>query len=446
MNQFARQSITLDITKENAINNLLSGNYNFTSQDKSLERIILENGVTLYSDPAPQFRSASVIVALAGGSRAEKEEHSGLTHLLEHLLFKRTSALGAREIALAIDEFGSDINAFTDTESLCLYGTVVRERGGELLQFLLGLLFDPKFTEEDLRIEKAVIRQEILESSDDLADLTGQELRRIIWSGDPLGHPVFGTLDTLDSFSRDSVYSFLQQSLQGERLIVAVSGFSEILPVTDSLNSLQLGRGNRLSFSSATASPQIVELKRPSQQTHLALGWSWPSISSGDYLAGLVLSALLGHGSSSLLFQLLREELGLCYDFSLNVDAYPDTAAVVFSSSFEPDNFGDICRALRTALRGLTSQGVDEEDFRRTCRMVVAQLEMEEDSPRGRLWRAVESELAVGRYISTDDIVARLSALTVDDIDRVAKSYLTGDIYACVGGALPRKFGEWLKW
>jgi len=401
----------------------------------------LSSGITLYLDEAPFFRSASVVVAVVGGSRAETPEENGLTHLIEHLLFKRTSKKGQTEIAFAIDEFGGDINAFTDSESFCLYGSVVKERGPELLDFLLELLFDSQFTEEDLVLEKSIIRQEIIESDDDTSDLVSQEFRKLFWKDDSLSRPILGTIETLESFTAQGARDFLTKCLVGERLIIAISGFS-----IDPSSLPKLEQGKRPTFASTAASPALSKVKRAGQQTHFTLGWRWPAILEPDYLSGLVLSTILGHGTSSRLFQLLREREGLCYDLGVHVDSYPDTAACIFSSSFEAANFKKVCNFLREELLRVQDAGIPEDEFERNRRMIRAQLEMEEDSPRGRLWRAVESEISVSKYVSTDEVLRKLALIERSAVERIAESHLTNSFYAVVGGDIPKKFEEQLKW
>lgn len=414
----------------------------------TIKREILENGLTLYYDNAKQFRTASVVIALIGGSRTELLEECGATHVIEHLLFKRTSNRDLRVIAEQIDDFGGDINAFTDSESFCLYGSVIRERGIELLKFLSELILDAQFSDSDVEIEKAIIRQEILEALDDTGDLVSQEFRKIFWNGDPLGAPVFGTIETVDSFDPKVLRKFLSNILSGRRIIVGVSGCADEENVKMEVNKLfgKLPKGERPPFLAKIGGPQTSVIKRSGQQTHLIIGWKWPEIASSKYLAGFVLSAVLGHGASSRLFQVLREREGLCYDLGSHVDAFPDTAACLFTSSFETRNFQRVAELLFREIDSILENGITEEEFQRTRRMIRAQLEMEEDSPRGRLWRAVESEIALERFVGTDEVVSKLERLAREDVGAVAREFFTKQIYVVVGGNIPKKVEEALRW
>jgi len=415
----------------------------------NIEKIILENGVTVFLDPAPQFRSASVIITAIGGSRLESEKISGVSHLLEHLLFKRTGLLTPKEIAYQIDDFGGEVNAFTDSESLCLYGTVIRDRVEELFDFLSDLLLNPVLTEEDMTIEKSIVRQEILEALDDTSDLVSQEFRKIVWGNDSLALPIFGTLESVEALTLDDIRAELTRLLKGRRVIVALSGIGEnrerVLEKVKKTFS-KLPPGERPVFSTKVVKPSTKVLARPGKQTHLTLGWEWPDLRSDSYLSGMCMVSLLGHGVSSRLFQVLREEEGLCYDLGLSVDAYPDTGYCAFTSLFEAKNFTQISELLKRELDGICSGGVTQEEFHRTKRLIRAQLEMEEDSLRGKLWRAVESEIAHERIISTDELLQKLEAVTKEEIEKIARDYLTRPRYAVVGGKIPKKVEETLRW
>ncbi len=415
---------------------------------QSISKKTLPNGVTLYIDPAPHFRSASVVVAIIGGSRLESPGRNGATHLIEHLLFKQTARLSARQIAEWIDDFGGDVNAFTDSESFCLYGTVIRDRALDLLDFLSKLLIEPAFSAADVEIEKEIVRQEILEAQDDTADLVSQAFRSMFWKDDPLGQPVFGTVENLERMTHSLLREHLQDQLKGRRMIIAVSGVSDESAVEERVHSLfgEFEAGERPQFSSRVSKPHVVDVRRPGKQTHLIVGWNWPPIGSPHYLAGLLLSSLLGYGASSRLFRVLREEQALCYDLGVHVDAFPDSAVCLFTSSFETKNYTQICESLRKEVELIRSHGISDDEFERTRRMLRAQLEMEEDSPRGRLWRAVESEIALGRYVSADEVLQKLAVLTRPALEDVAKRYLGSEIYAAVGGRIPKKVELELTW
>jgi len=415
----------------------------------TIEKIVLPNGLTLIIDSASQFRSASVIITAIGGSRVESSQISGATHLLEHLLFKRTSKLDTKQIAAQIDDFGGEINAFTDSESLCIYGTVIKSRILELLEFLSSLLLKPAFNSSDLVIEKSIVRQEILEAQDDISDFLSQEFRKLIWGDDPLAAPVFETLESVQALGMEQIKEELAKILKGKKLIIAISGVSENrAEVLDTISKYygSLEVGERPTFSSKLNKTSSKSLARQSKQTHLHIAWNWPELCSDRYLPGMCLVSLLGYGVSSRLFQVLREEEGLCYDLGLTVDAYPDTAFCGFSSVFEPRNYPKIYELVKREIGNLCSNGVRDEEFARTKRLIRAQLEMEEDSPRGKLWRAVESEIAHQRLISTDEILSKLELVTKSELEKISSDYLAGARYVLVGGKIPKKLVESDTW
>ena len=404
--------------------------------DESISKTVLANGLTVLVDVQPQFRSAGLAVSLLSGSRDEPEEQNGITHCLEHLVFKATANRDVRQIAALIDEFGGEVNAFTDAESFCVHGVVPGRDLCALLDFSAELLRQSTLRAEELAVEKEIIRQEILEADDDPADAAYQRLRELFWPDDALGRPVFGTLESLSTYTPEMLRARREEMLSGKRIVITAAGAvnrEEIVGRAEALFG-DLPAGERPQFGCSAASKGFGTVKRPVNQTHLLLARSWPSLSEKDYLAGLLIANLLGHGNSSRLFQVMREERGICYDVDASVDAYADTSMFVVSAVCERKNVEQAMEILGQELGSLASGDLPEEEFQRARRMLRAQLEMETDSLRARLWRAVETEIAFARYVSTSEVTAELDALCREDLVQFCGQHLAGDQYVTVFG------------
>lgn len=396
------------------------------STDLSVEKTVLDNGVTVLIDRDPRWNTVACAVCVLGGLRDENFQQVGITHLVEHLLFKRTKRRDTLAVAQALDDLGGDINGFTDADSLCLHAVVPKNQFPDLFGLFSELLLECEFTDSDLRIEKEVIRQEIIESNDDPEDAVYQCFAENFWPGSILAQPVFGSLKSVESFSAADVTQRLADLLVGSRIVVGIVGDVEPDSCVELVQSQLAGlpTGEKSQFQSPIPSTGTAKVVKQVEQVHLILGAPWPAERDSDYLAGELLSTMLGEGMSSRLFQLLREQHGLVYDIGSGVDAFPDVAALEISAVVERKNLGRSLSLLTEELRNLIHKGVKESEFQRAIRMNCAAIEMEVDSISSRLWRAIEQEVLHGRYRSPAESVAAVQAVTSAQVSEVIDRYL----------------------
>lgn len=390
---------------------------------------MLPNGVTLLVDSCSHFRSFAYTICLLGGSRDETPHSNGLTHLLEHLLFKRSVSKGPEQIAATIDELGGEINAFTDTDALSLHGVVPRARADSLLDFFSELLIEPNFLLRDLELEKDIIRQEILEAGDNPTDLAYQEFNRKFWADSSLGYPTFGTLDNLESFTLDDVKRQFADSLVGSRVLMAVSGDVQLEEMAEYAQRKfgGLPRGAERALHRPATAGGVCVLPKPANQAYLLLGTPWCGMKENDYLSGIVVSSILGDSMSSRLFRILREQYGLVYDISAGVDGYPDAGALVLSGSVERKNLLLALDLIASELESIRDHSVTEDELKRALGMLSAQVEIQTDSIGSRLWRLIETEINVGRYVSNQEVIDQLAAITIDSLGEVISRRLMLD-------------------
>lgn len=396
----------------------------------------LANGTTVLIDQDTRFSSASVAICILGGVRGETVEQNGITHLLEHMLFKRTKTKSARQLAEIIDALGGDVNAFTDADSFCLHGNVGKDSVGELLGLFAELLFEFEIDADELALEKEVIRQEILESLDDPHDAVYQKFTEIFWPGSPLAWPVFGTLETLEKFQPDSIAAVLKQSLVGNRIIVAVSGNIDRDVVGKQIETIFSGldSGQRLALGTTAVATGLEKVEKPVGQIYFTLGIPWPNLAHPDYLRAVAVSSIFGGSMSSRLFQSVREEHGLVYGIDADSDAHLDTAALHISANVEPKNFVPLFKLLRSEITRLQTDGVTQDEVARIKKMLLTHTEMERDSVSSLLWRMIESEMVFGRQIDREEIKKRLENLSVASLNEFIKVWWRVDKWAAVFG------------
>jgi predicted Zn-dependent peptidase len=391
-----------------------------------IQKTKLANGTTILIDRDTRFASVSVALCLRGGLCSETPQTLGVSHLLEHLLFKRTKKLNSRQIAERIDEFGADINAFTDAETLCLHGVVPKGEVEPVVEFLIELLLEANFTQEDLELEKEIVRQELLESEDDPSSITFKKFSETFWPDSILGKAVVGTLETIEALTLSDVNERLEQIRCGKHIYLALAGdvdSSRIESlVEDSLG--RLGSGEDLDFPFPIARRGHEVHVRPFGQVHICAGIPWPSYHDEDFYAGILFSSMLGEGMSSRLFQLIREERGLTYDIGSEIDSYSCAAALLISGAFEKKSLSEALGLIFDELASLRKQVFSSSELERSKKMHVAQLSLEADSVSERMWRALESELVFGRHVPASEVITSILNVSEESLMTLSKKWL----------------------
>lgn len=381
---------------------------------------IISNGARVLVDPCPWFRSVALVVSLEGGLSDETESQVGISHLLEHLLFKRTGKRSTRDLAIQMDEFGGEINAYTESSRISLYGVVPATRLNELLEFFAELIVDSRFDEPDLAVEKEIIRQEILEANDSPSEITYQALCKILWPNSIFRFPVFGSVDSVSRISTKDLRARLKTISCGKRLTVAVVGNVEAEEFSQAaerhFGNLPEGVWERPRVENISCGHVLAA--HPVTQVHLALCQQFPSIADPDYLESLMFTGIFGDGLSSRLFQLLREEKGIAYDVSAHVEAMSDQNLFVTSAVLERENVEEALSLILSELRKVRQDSISEAELARMKKYVSAQLEMEYDSLSSRLWRLLEGETYLGRYVGVEEVLERAGAITIESISK----------------------------
>jgi len=384
---------------------------------------ILEHasGVKLLVDSDPRFYSCSLAVALLGGCREETEHQHGVTHLLEHLLFKRTSSKGPLAIAEQLDTLGGDINAVTDSDSICLFGTVPAKSANELLTLFFEFVLDAQFTQQDLELERDVIRTELQEADDDPIDFLYRSFSTEFWKGSSLAHPVFGYLQDLEKFSLGALQERLRRLRVSSRILVAAVGpytaeaLAKMLPTE--LTSLE--KGARPVHDSPACTSGLRRFEAAFGQTYVLLGHESPSVHDEYYLAAEVASMALGGCLSSRLYRRLREEAGLVYDVASELDTYEEVGSLLISTNSELEQMPRVLELLEAELQQFVERGIKQAEFERVRQALRSQLIIDDDSASSRLWRLIESEILFKEYVSTESVLERIDGLTLVDVNRV---------------------------
>jgi len=391
--------------------------------------VTLSNGLRLVFCPMPGVESVSIGVWVGVGGRHESDRQTGISHFIEHLLFKGTRTRSAVSISRAIEGRGGDFNAFTQEDATCYYVRMAARHGEIAFAILADMLGDPRFAEADVTSEREVIRDEILMYRDQPVQVAEDLLGELLWVGHPLGRPLAGRFDSLDRIGRNELFRFKKRGYVPRATVVALAGRirpeSWIRRVERSWSSLGSGPG----LASAPIDDQVVQQRvglavREVEQTHLALGFRLFGRDDPRRFALKVLSVVLGENMSSRLFQVIRERHGLAYAIQSAVSHFSDTGSFVITAGVEPADLRRTLGLILRELRKMADQPVGCRELRRAQDYLTGQIRLGLESSGRRMNWAGETVMSYGRIVTPEAVIDRLEQVTPEAVQSVARDCL----------------------
>ncbi|MTD54106.1 M16 family metallopeptidase [Amycolatopsis pithecellobii] len=400
--------------------------------DGSVKRTVLPGGLRVITEHVPGVRSATVGLWVGIGSRDEPSAVAGAAHYLEHLLFKGTRNRGATQIAEEIDAVGGEFNAFTAKEHTCYYAQVLDEDLPLALDLVTDVVFEALCAESDVDTERSVVLEEIAMRDDDPEDLLHETFVSSVLAGHPLAKPVLGTEESIRGMSATALRGFYRRRYRLPRMVLAVAGNIEHAQV---LRLARKALRNRLSGSDSpvpprrgrariTAGPSLALHTDDTEQAHVMLGLRALSRHDERRYALNVLNAALGGGMSSRLFQEIREQRGLAYQVYSSVAGYADTGHLSVYAGCLPERLGEVANVLRDVLGQVGKEGFTDAEVARAKGQLRGGLVLGLEDTASRMSRIGKQELNFGLYQSVDDTVARIDAVTTDEVYDLARSLL----------------------
>ena len=382
-------------------------------------KTLLPNGVRIVTEAIPHVRSVAVGIWVETGSRVERESRGGISHLIEHLVFKGTATRSAEAIAAAIDSVGGQMDAFTAKEHTCFYVTVLDEHLGLGVDLLIDILRNPLFAAADIEREKAVVSQEIRMVEDTPDDLIHDLFAERIWAGHPLGRPILGRWDVVQDFGSDAVRAHFEEEYVPARIVVAAAGHLEHERVVDLFASGFEGferPARKRTSEPPPLHPGIDVVNKPLEQVHLVMGFPGAPETAPERYALYLLNDVIGGSMSSRLFQEVRERQGLAYSVHSGLQSYHDTGIFYVYAGTDAGNFGKVVRALMTELRGLQKDGVRPEELTRAKEHLKGNLMLSLESTSSRMNRLAKQELRFGSFASLDELLERVAQVRPDEV------------------------------
>ena len=387
-------------------------------------------------------RSASVGVWVGVGSRDEQPSVAGAAHYLEHLLFKGTPTRTALDIAQAMDAVGGELNAFTAKEHTCFYAHVLDTDLHLAVDLVSDVVLRGQCASGDVETERSVVLEEIAMRDDDPEDLVHDAFGTALFGEHPLGRPIIGTVDSVEAMTRTQLYSFHRRRYTPPRMVVAAAGNVEhesvLEQVRRNLGAQRQAVNTPEHFRTGTARlgarPGISVIKRDSEQTHLVLGTRALHRHDERRWALAVLSAAVGGGMSSRLFQQVREERGLAYSVYSTVDTYADTGVFSVYAGCQPERLGAVAGVISDVLTSVAAAGITADELQRGKGQLRGGLVLGLEDSASRMSRIGRSELNYGDHLDVEATLARIDAVTLDEVAAVASVVLRRPVGVSVVG------------
>jgi predicted Zn-dependent peptidase len=407
-----------------------------------VKRTVLPGGLRVVTEQVPGVRSASVGIWVGVGSRDEQQSVAGAAHYLEHLLFKGTTRRSAVRIAEEIDAVGGELNAFTAKEHTCYYAHVLDADLPLAMDLVSDVVFDALLAERDMETERGVVLEEIAMRDDDPEDLLHDTFIESLLAGHPLGRPVLGTEQSISSMSRTSLHGFYKRRYAMPSMVLAAAGnitHGEVLRHARRLLRDRLvgdrPPGRPRSGRARLAPPRKLALHTDdTEQAHLMLGVR--SLDRHDdrrWVLG-ALNAALGGGMSSRLFQEVRERRGLAYQVYSSVASYADTGHLSVYAGCQPDRLGSVAAVVHEVLDDVARDGLTEAEVERAKGQLRGNLVLGLEDTSSRMSRIGKGELSYGDYLTVEQSLERIDAVTAEQVAALAARLLTRPVATAVVG------------
>src|SRR5882762_8510733 len=420
----------------------------FIVSTSPIVRDALDNGLRLLTERMTQVRSISIGVWLTRGSRHETAERSGIAHFVEHMLFKGTNTRSAEDIAQQIDSIGGQLDAFTAKEYASYYIKVLDEHLPLAIDILSDIVRNPAFTPDDIEREKKVVLEEIKMVEDTPDDLVHELFTQGFWENHPLGRPILGTKETVESFNTTLLQDYFRNAYTPRNLIISAVGnlqHARVRELVEEKFGSLTEPGEHVSDEAPRVVPKILVRNKELEQSHVCLGvGSYPQ-NHEDRYASYVLNTLLGGSMSSRLFQNVREKRGLAYAVFSGLSAYRDAGSFTIYAGCSNEAVGEVIDLVVEELRTIKQSPVPDAELQRSKDHLKGSLMLNLESTSSRMSHLARQEIYFDRQFGLDETLLSIEGVTAADVQRVATDlFQNGSLAATVLGnvnglQIPRK-------
>jgi predicted Zn-dependent peptidase len=416
-------------------------NYYHMTNTNGVQKTILPNGLVVITEPMEYFHSVSVGIWLRTGSRREPAELNGISHFIEHMVFKGTKRRSAEDIAREVDRVGGMLDAFTAKEMVCFNTRVLAEHLPKAFDVLADMVLEPRFAQEDIDREKSVVLEEIRMTQDNPEDLVHELFTQNFWNPHPLGKPILGTPETVSALTRETLDDWFGLCYAPNNLVITAAGrisHEQMLQmVTERFSKLPSVR-NGHEEPAPSGSPHItLRTKHELEQVHICLGVPALPLTDRRRFAASILNNVLGGGMSSRLFQNIREKLGLAYAIFSEMNSYRDAGMLSVYAGTSLETAGQLINCVLQEFQQLKSQRLDDEELLRAKDHLKGATLLALEGTGSRMNSLARYHMYFDRHFTAQELIAMLESVTAEEVQQIAEEvFQPGRLAVSVVGAL----------
>jgi predicted Zn-dependent peptidase len=391
---------------------------------RNIKKNVLPNGLTILTEEMKQIRSVSIGIWIKSGSRHEDAEVNGISHFVEHMVFKGTRSRSALDIARQMDSIGGNMDAFTGKETVCFNAKVLDEHLPIAMDVLSDIVLNPIFEAKDITREKGVILEEIKMDEDNPDYLVHEIFTQSFWKDHPLGKPILGTKETVRKFDQDAVMGFYSKQFTPGNMVISAAGSLNheqfVRVVTEKFEHLAPKKNGLHMVPPKVVARIVTRNKKSLEQVQICLGVPSPHISHEKRYVSYILNTLLGGGMSSRLFQKIREERGLVYSIYSDLNPYRDTGCMLVYAGTSRETAADVVRSIVNEFRLLKNDRISDEELRRVKDQLKGSLMLSLESSSARMSNLARQEMYFDKFFDLDEIIERVEAVTCEELRDMA--------------------------
>lgn len=389
------------------------------------QKTVLPNGIRVLSETIPYVKSVALGIWIGTGSRFEEDTNHGISHFIEHLMFKGTQSRSAKEIAETVDAVGGQLNAFTAKEHTCYYIKVIDSHLGLGMDILGDMLLNSKFDADDITREREVVIEEIHMYEDSPDELVHDLHLGKVWSGHVLGRNILGSVDSVGQLNYEKIKDYYHSHYTADNLVIAGAGNLTHENLVE-LATQYFGHLSGVKKFPKQTGPVLTPARsiypKDTEQVHLCLGTASVAQNSPDLYTTHILNNILGGGISSRLFQAIREERGLAYSVYSYQTNYSDGGLFTVYAGTRPGNTAQVLDLIIQNLADVKKNGISAKELTRAKEQIKGGLLLGLESSSSRMSRIGKLEITLGKYVSLEEVVHKIEQVTLDDLDRMANT------------------------
>ena len=407
------------------------------------QKHVLNNGLKLVFEKIPHVKSISIGVWVGTGSRNEVLKNNGVSHFIEHMLFKGTQNRTAKGIAESIDSLGGQLNAFTGKECTCFYAKTLDSHIDIAIEVLADMLFNSKFDPKDLNLERNVILEEIGMYEDSPEDMVHDIFSTITWQDNALGYPILGTHESVNGLSKEDILAYMSKNYVANNSVISVAGnfdIEHIISLVDKYFGGWATGKDKCEFEKARFIPTIKVKEKETEQVHLCIGINGMEHGEEKLYSLIAINNIFGGGMSSRLFQRIRESRGLVYSIYSYPTSYKDAGSFSIYSGMNPSNLQEVIELIMDEMKILRDKGLTDNEISKSKEQLKGNYILGLESTSSRMNSIGKSELILGRIYSPEEILKKIDKVNSDTINEVINTiFLNSEMSLAIVGNINKE-------